>query len=120
MDMVIGSRAKGEREPGSMLPQQVFGNWLATTLIRWLYGVTYSDLGPFRAIKYDKLLALGMVDTTYGWTVEMQVKAAKQNFAFKEIPVTYRKRIGKSKIAGTVRGTIGAGYKILTTIGKYL
>ena len=120
MDMVIGSRALGEREPGSMLPQQVFGNWLATTLIRWLYGVTYSDLGPFRAIKYDKLLALGMVDTTYGWTVEMQVKAAKQNFAFKEIPVSYRKRIGKSKIAGTVRGTIGAGYKILTTIGKYL
>ena len=120
VDLVIGSRVPGKREPGSMLPQQVFGNWLATTLIRWLYGARFTDLGPFRAIKYDKLLALDMRDTTYGWTVEMQVKAAKQNLTYAEVPVRYRKRIGKSKVTGTVKGTIGAGYKILLTIAKYL
>ena len=103
-----------------MTPQQVFGNWLATTLLRWLYGVRYTDLGPFRAIRFESLLALNMQDTTYGWTVEMQLKAAKQKLRITEIPVSYRKRIGFSKISGTVKGTILAGYKIITTIFKYL
>ncbi|WP_138506943.1 glycosyltransferase family 2 protein [Spirosoma lacussanchae] len=118
-DLVIGSRALGHRESGSMTPQQVFGNWLATTLLRWLYGVRYTDLGPFRAIRFDSLLALGMRDTTYGWTVEMQLKAAKQGLRTTEVPVNYRKRIGFSKISGTVKGTVLAGYKIITTIFKY-
>lgn len=119
-DLVIGSRALGERERGSMQPQQVFGNWLATTLIRWLYGVRFSDLGPFRAIRYDRLLALEMADQTFGWTVEMQVKAAKKGFTCTEVPVQYRRRIGVSKVTGTIRGTIMAGYKILWTIFKLL
>lgn len=119
IDLVIGSRALGERESGSMTPQQVFGNWLATTLIKWFYGVVYTDLGPFRAIKYDRLIDLNMCDQTYGWTVEMQVKAAKQQLKSIEIPVSYRVRVGKSKISGTIKGTILAGYKIITTIFKY-
>lgn len=119
-DMVIGSRATGKRERGSMTPQQIVGNRLATTLMRWFYGVSYTDLGPFRAIKYDKLMELGMKDKTYGWTVEMQLKAAKKNYKTCEVPVTYRQRIGVSKVSGTVKGTIGAGYKIITTIFKYL
>lgn len=119
-DMVIGSRARGHRERGSMTPQQVFGNWLATTLLRWLYGVRYTDLGPFRAIRFESLLALNMQDKTYGWTVEMQLKAAKQGMRITEIPVSYRKRIGFSKISGTVKGTVLAGYKIISTIFKYL
>jgi glycosyltransferase involved in cell wall biosynthesis len=119
LDMVIGSRALGNREPGSMTPQQVFGNWLATTLIRRFYGVTYTDLGPFRAIRFDRLLAMKMEDTTYGWTVEMQLKAAKLGFKVGEVPVTYRRRIGHSKVSGTVKGTIMAGYKILSWIFKY-
>lgn len=118
-DLVIGSRALGERQKGSMTPQQVFGNWLATHLIRWLYGVRFTDLGPFRAIRYDSLLAIDMQDTTYGWTVEMQVKAAKLGLRSVEVPVRYRRRIGHSKISGTLRGTVLAGYKILTTIAKY-
>ncbi|RDB07160.1 glycosyltransferase family 2 protein [Runella aurantiaca] len=118
-DMVIGSRALGKRESGSMTPQQVFGNWLATFLMRLLYGVSYTDLGPFRAIKWDKLLALDMQDTTYGWTVEMQLKAAKHGMKTTEVPVKYRKRIGFSKISGTLKGVILAGYKIITTIFKY-
>lgn len=120
MDMVIGSRSRGNRERGSMTPQQVFGNWLATTLLRWLYGVRYTDLGPFRAIRFDSLLALDMQDKTYGWTVEMQLKAAKQGLRITEIPVSYRKRIGFSKISGTIKGTVLAGYKIIITIFKYL
>jgi glycosyltransferase involved in cell wall biosynthesis len=119
-DMVIGSRALGNRQRGSMTPQQVFGNWLATTLLRWLYNVRYTDLGPFRAIRMDRLLALDMRDQTYGWTVEMQLKAAKQKMRVTEVPVNYRKRIGFSKISGTVKGTVLAGYKILTTIFRYL
>jgi glycosyltransferase involved in cell wall biosynthesis len=119
VDMVIGSRALGNRQRGSMTPQQLFGNWLATTLLRWLYGVRYTDLGPFRAIRFSSLLALTMQDTTYGWTVEMQLKAAKQGLRVTEVPVSYRKRIGFSKISGTVKGTVLAGYKILTTIFKY-
>lgn len=120
VDMVIGSRALGQKEKGAMTPQQVFGNWLATTLMRWFYGTTYTDLGPFRAIKYESLVAMGMKDTNYGWTVEMQLKAAKQNMKTLDVPVNYRVRIGKSKVSGTVKGTIMAGYKIITTIFKYL
>lgn len=118
-DLVIGSRALGNRQRGSMTPQQLFGNWLATTLLRWLYNVRYTDLGPFRAIRFDKLLALDMQDKTYGWTVEMQLKAAKHRLRIVEVPVNYRRRIGFSKISGTVKGTVLAGYKIITTIFKY-
>ncbi|MFI5172995.1 MAG: glycosyltransferase family 2 protein [Chitinophagales bacterium] len=119
VDMVIGSRSKGKRIKGSMAPQQIFGNWLATGLIKLFFGVRFSDLGPFRAIKWDKLVALEMKDKDYGWTVEMQIKAAKNKLLFVEVPVDYRPRIGKSKITGTVKGTIMAGYKIITTIFKY-
>ena len=119
-DLVIGSRALGERERGSMTPQQVFGNWLATKLLRWLYGAHFTDLGPFRAIRYEALMALGMKDRTYGWTVEMQLKAAKQKLRCTEVPVRYRQRIGLSKVSGIVKGTIMAGYKIIWTIIKYL
>lgn len=118
-DLVIGSRALGNRQRGSMTPQQVFGNWLATTLLRMLYKVRYTDLGPFRAVRFDTLLALDMQDKTYGWTVEMQLKAAKQGFRSAEVPVSYRTRIGHSKISGTVKGTVLAGYKILATIFRY-
>ncbi|MFK7799575.1 MAG: glycosyltransferase family 2 protein [Aureispira sp.] len=117
--MVIGSRATGAKEKGSMTPQQIFGNWLATRLIKWFYGVTFTDLGPFRAIRYADLLALNMQDQTYGWTVEMQVKAAKKGLRVEEVPVSYRVRVGQSKISGTIKGTILAGYKIITTIFKY-
>jgi len=119
-DMVIGSRALGQREKGSMTLQQRFGNWLATTLISLLYKKKYTDLGPFRAIKYESLLTIDMKDQTYGWTVEMQLKAAKLNLRTKDVPVNYRQRIGVSKVSGTVRGTLGAGYKIIYTIFKYL
>lgn len=119
-DLVIGSRALGNRERGSMTPQQVFGNWLATRLMRWLYGAYFTDLGPFRAIRYEDLLALGMQDRTYGWTVEMQLKAAKQGLRCTEVPVSYRRRIGVSKVSGTVKGTLMAGYKIIWTIIKYI
>jgi glycosyltransferase involved in cell wall biosynthesis len=119
-DMVIGSRVLGNREKGSMTPQQIFGNWLATSLLKLFYRVSYTDLGPFRAIKYVKLLELRMIDKTYGWTVEMQLKAAKHKLKITEVPVTYRVRIGHSKISGTVKGTVLAGYKIITTIFKYL
>ena len=118
-DMVIGSRVLGRAEQGALMPQQRFGNWLATLLIRMLYGVRYTDLGPFRAIRYDALLRLGMEDRNYGWTVEMQVKAAKAGLIAVEVPVNYRVRIGQSKVSGTVRGTIGAGYKILLTVFRY-
>jgi len=119
-DLVIGSRVLGKKEKGAMLPQQIFGNWLATKLIRWFYRVRFTDLGPFRAIKYDKLLELQMEDKTYGWTVEMQVKAAKKGLSCTEIPVRYRKRIGKSKVTGTVKGTVLASYKIIHTIFKLI
>ncbi|WP_299820390.1 glycosyltransferase family 2 protein [uncultured Pontibacter sp.] len=119
-EMVIGSRALGNREAGSMMPQQIFGNWLATTLLRWLYGARFTDLGPFRAIKLPTLLQLDMRDRTYGWTVEMQAKAAKHKVPYTEVPVTYRKRIGFSKVSGTVKGSVMAGYKIIFTIFKVL
>ncbi len=118
-DFVIGARVKRLREKGSMTPQQVFGNWLATFLMKLMFGAKFSDLGPFRAIKYDKLLALNMEDKTYGWTVEMQLKALKQKLNYIEIPVKYRNRIGVSKVSGTVKGTIFAGVKILGWIFKY-
>lgn len=118
-DMVIGSRALGQRERGSMTPPQIFGNWLATFLIKHLYNVHYTDLGPFRAIKWPQLLALNMQDKNYGWTVEMQIKAAKQRLKSTEVAVKYRRRIGVSKVSGTVKGVILAGYKIITTIFKY-
>jgi hypothetical protein len=118
-DLVIGSRALGDREKGSMMPQQIFGNWLATTLMKWLFKVKYSDLGPFRAIRWDALQSLEMCDRNYGWTVEMQIKAVQKGLRVTEVPVQYRKRIGKSKITGTVKGTVMAGYKIIATIIKY-
>lgn len=120
MDMVIGSRALGEREGGSMTFPQVFGNWLATRLIRLFYGYKFTDLGPFRAIRWDSLMQIEMQDKTFGWTVEMQVKAAKLKLKCTEVPMAYRNRIGKSKVSGTVYGTVMAGYKILYTIFKYL
>lgn len=119
-DLVIGSRSLGVKAKGSMTPQQLIGNKLATTLMRWLYKTNYTDLGPFRAIKYSSLIALNMVDKNYGWTVEMQLKAAKLKMKTCEVAVDYRKRIGISKVSGTVRGTIGAGYKIITTIFRYI
>jgi len=119
-DLVIGSRALGKKEQGAMTPQQIFGNWLATRLLDLFYGVKFTDLGPFRAIKYTTLIELDMQDKTYGWTVEMQLKAAKNGFRCVEVPVRYRRRIGFSKISGTAKGTILAGYKILATIFKYL
>ncbi|MBA3829342.1 MAG: glycosyltransferase family 2 protein [Taibaiella sp.] len=120
IDMVIGSRALGNRQRGSMTMPQIFGNWLATRLIRTFYGVKYTDLGPFRAIKWKVLQDIGMVDRNYGWTVEMQLKVAKKKYRIKEVPVNYRVRIGFSKVSGTVKGTIMAGYKIITTIFKYM
>ena len=118
-DLVIGSRALGKREKGSMTPQQLFGNWLATKLIKRIYGYHFTDLGPFRAIKYDKLLKMEMTDKTYGWTVEMQIKAARMKMKCTEVPAHYKKRIGQSKVSGTVKGSLGAGWKILYTIYKY-
>jgi glycosyltransferase involved in cell wall biosynthesis len=118
-DMVIGSRMSGTREKGALLPQAVFGNKLATFLIRLFWGFKYTDLGPFRAIKYKDLLALNMMDKNFGWTVEMQIKALKKGLRIAEVPVRYRKRIGKSKITGTFSGTVRAGIKIIYTIFKY-
>lgn len=119
-DLVIGSRALGQRERGSMTPQQIFGNWLATALLKKFYNVEFTDLGPFRAIRYSSLMQINMQDKTYGWTVEMQLKAAKNKLNCTEIPVKYRKRIGVSKVSGTIKGTFMAGYKIIWTIIKYL
>ncbi|MDV7138095.1 glycosyltransferase family 2 protein [Maribacter sp. TH_r10] len=119
IDFVIGARNKELREPGSMTPQQIFGNWLATSLMKLFFRTTFTDLGPFRAIKYDRLLALQMEDKTYGWTVEMQLKALKKRLTYIEVPVRYKKRIGVSKVSGTVKGSIFAGIKILGWIFKY-
>lgn len=118
-DLVIGSRVKKWRENGAMTLPQVFGNWLATSLMRILFAAKFTDLGPFRAIKYNKLLELGMQDKTYGWTVEMQLKALRKKYSYTEVPVHYRNRIGKSKVSGTVKGAAMAGVKILTWIFKY-
>jgi glycosyltransferase involved in cell wall biosynthesis len=118
-EMVIGSRALGERESGSMTLPQVFGNWLATTMMRYMQGAKFSDLGPFRAIVWKDLLDLNMVDQNFGWTIEMQIKAHKAGLRYTEVPVNYRKRIGVSKVSGTIKGVFGAGYKIIFTIFKY-
>jgi len=119
-DIVIGSRVLGQKEVGAMTPQQIFGNWLATRLLKLFYGVKFTDLGPFRAVRFSSLLEMDMQDKTYGWTVEMQLKAAKMKMKCLEVPVRYRRRIGFSKISGTLKGTMLAGYKILYTIFKYL
>lgn len=119
VDFVVGARVKRLREEGSMTPQQIFGNWLATSLMKLFFGATFTDLGPFRAIRYDKLLLLEMEDKTYGWTVEMQLKALKKKLAYTEVPVRYKRRIGVSKVSGTVKGSIFAGIKILGWIFKY-
>jgi len=115
-DLVIGSRVRGRREPGALAPHARFGNWLATRLLQWLYGARYTDLGPFRAIRYEALQALGMKDRDFGWTVEMQIKAARRGVRHTEVPVRYRKRVGRSKISGTILGSARAGMKILGTI----
>jgi glycosyltransferase involved in cell wall biosynthesis len=119
VDLVIGARVNYLREAHSMTPQQVFGNWLATSLMKLFFNAKFSDLGPFRAIKFKKLLNLQMVDTTYGWTVEMQLKALRHKLTYTEVPVSYKKRIGVSKVSGTIKGTIFAGAKILGWIFKY-
>ena len=118
-DFVIGARVSELRESGSMTKPQIFGNWLATSLMKLFFGAKFTDLGPFRAIKYDKLLALNMEDKTYGWTVEMQLKVLRKKYSYVEIPVKYRNRIGVSKVSGTLKGAIFAGIKILLWIFKY-
>lgn len=115
-DLVIGSRTLGQAEAGALLPQARLGNRLAVFLLRALYGVRYTDLGPFRAARYDRLMGLGMKDTNFGWTVEMQARAALAGWRCVEVPVSYRRRVGVSKITGTVQGTIRAGIKILSTL----
>lgn len=119
IDLVIGARVKSKRETGSMTFPQIFGNWLATTLMRLFFKSKFTDLGPFRAIKYKKLLNLKMEDKTYGWTVEMQLKALKQKLTYTEVEINYRNRIGESKVSGTVKGAVMAGVKILGWIFKY-
>lgn len=119
MDLVIGARVERFREKGAMNFPQIFGNRLATFLMKLFFNSKFTDLGPFRAIKYEKLLALNMEDKTYGWTVEMQLKALKKNYSYVEVPVKYRNRIGTSKVSGTVKGAIFAGIKILGWIFKY-
>lgn len=118
-DFVVGSRALGTREKGAMTPQAFYGNKLACFLMKLFWGVTYTDLGPFRAITYDALKKIDMRDEDFGWTIEMQIKAVEHGLKIKEVPVNYRRRIGKSKISGTIKGAILAGEKILRTIFKY-
>lgn len=116
VDMVIGSRVRGQREKGALAPQAHFGNMLACLLMRIFWSVKYTDLGPFRAIRYEALDSLKMMDQNYGWTVEMQIRAAQVGLSCLEVPVRYRQRIGRSKITGTIQGVFFAGYKILYTI----
>lgn len=118
-DFVVGSRIRGESEPGAMLPQAQVGNRVACTLMRWIWGAEYTDLGPFRAIRLEDLLALDMKDQTYGWTIEMQIKAVEARLRVQEVPVSYRKRVGVSKITGTISGTVKASAKILWTIARF-
>jgi glycosyltransferase involved in cell wall biosynthesis len=120
-DLVIGSRMIGEREAGAMLPQAIFGNWLAGFLIMMFWGHKFTDLGPFRAVRVDALQRMNMNDKTFGWTVEMQVKAAKLKLKCTEVPVRYRRRaLGTSKVTGSFSGSVKASAKILYTIFKYL
>ena len=122
-DLVIGSRRLGQRagrvEPGALLPQARWGNALACALMRLRWGARFTDLGPFRAARWDALERLGMADPTFGWTVEMQVRALRAGLAWAEVPVAYRRRVGRSKISGTVNGTVRAGAKILWTVGAH-
>lgn len=118
-DFVIGARVEKWREKGAMTFPQIFGNWLATSLMKLFFDSKFTDLGPFRAIKYQKLLELNMQDKTYGWTVEMQLKILKKAYSYREIPVHYRNRIGESKVSGTIKGAFMAGYKILRWIFIY-
>lgn len=118
-DFVVGARVKELRESGSLTPQQVFGNWLACFLMKILYKSSFTDLGPFRAIRWSTLEKLQMSDKTYGWTIEMQLKVLRQKIAYQEVPVSYKKRIGVSKVSGTVKGTIFAGMKIMGWIFKH-
>jgi glycosyltransferase involved in cell wall biosynthesis len=116
---VLGTRVTPQLEKGALTPQQRFGNALATQLMRWIYDARFTDLGPFRAIEWETLMALNMNDKTYGWTVEMQLKILKRSIPYIEIPVRYRPRIGVSKVSGTVKGTLMAGYKIIGWILIY-
>lgn len=118
-DLVIGSRVLGNREPGALLPQARWGNWLATRLIHWITGVRFTDLGPFRAIRWSTLEAARMCDPAYGWTVEMQLKVPAAGARCVEVPAHYRKRIGQSKVTGTVRGTVLASVTILSILGRW-
>ncbi len=118
-DLVVGSRTLGSREPGSMTVQQVLGNRLAAWLMRNIYGVRVSDMGPFRAIRRSDLLALDMQEMSYGWSVEMMVKAARAGYRYREVPVKYHRRIGVSKVGGTLRGSLKAGWHIISTVLRY-
>ncbi len=118
-EFVVGSRMLGNREKGAMLFQAIFGNWLACFLMRLFWGANYTDLGPFRAIRYAALRQLDMQDVNFGWTIEMQIKATEKKLRATEVPVSYRCRIGQSKISGTIMGSIRAGYKILYTIFRF-
>jgi len=118
-DLVIGSRVLGERERGALLPQARAGNLVACLLIRLLYRHRYTDLGPFRAARWEALERLAMRDPDFGWTAEMQVKALRHGLRVTEVPVSYRRRVGVSKITGTVMGTLRAGYKILWTVLRH-
>ncbi|QEG23321.1 glycosyltransferase family 2 protein [Mariniblastus fucicola] len=118
-DFVVGSRSLGDRQQGAMHFQAIFGNWLACTLMQIFWGAKFSDLGPFRAIRYQALIDLEMQDENFGWTIEMQIKAFRNGLKITEVPVSYRRRIGVSKISGTVSGTFRAGYKILWTIFRF-
>lgn len=117
-DLVIGSRARGAHDPGALLPQARFGNWLATGIIRWRYGFRYTDLGPYRTVRYAALERLRMRDRDFGWTVEMQVRALQEGLRITEVPVRYHRRVGRSKISGTAIGSARAGIKILATLWR--
>ena len=119
VDFVVGARVKEKREQGALTPQQIFGNWLACFLMKILFNARFTDLGPFRAIRWDTLEKLQMSDKTYGWTIEMQLKILRHKIPYKEIAVSYKKRIGVSKVSGTVKGTIFAGAKIIGWIFKH-
>jgi len=119
MELVIGSRALGKREKGSMTVPQEFGNWLSSKLLKIFYKVNYTDLGPFRAIRFDSYEKLEMSDKTYGWTIEMQIKAAQNNMNYCEVSVDYKARIGTSKVSGTIKGAVMAGIKIIFAVFKY-
>jgi glycosyltransferase involved in cell wall biosynthesis len=119
MDLVIGSRALGKKEKGSMTLPQEFGNWLSSKLLKVFYKVNYTDLGPFRAIRFESYKKLRMHDKTYGWTIEMQIKAAQNKMNYCEVPVDYKARIGTSKVSGTIKGAVLAGIKIIFAVFKY-